>query len=197
MEDLPALTIALVILSFVLSYLLHQVCLRSENIRKKLRQQGVKGPKPTVFFGNTGEMKRIQQELKIVQMQDANNYLSTLFPHLLLWRETYGRSDACKCYNCDLIICSIRLMIFNYVFEQSYIGETFLLFWYNCWSMNCHAEWVLECHCYKNVVNLSMDWHILLRNEILTDNSPLLTPFLYEKHEWIINSLKQPFLFFF
>ncbi|XP_025808604.1 cytochrome P450 714C3-like isoform X1 [Panicum hallii] len=90
MEELPALTIALVILSLVLSYLLHQVCLRSENIRKKLRRQGVKGPKPTVFFGNTKEMKRIQQELQIVQTQDANNYLSTLFPHLLLWRETYG-----------------------------------------------------------------------------------------------------------
>jgi len=35
-------------------------------------------------------MKRIQQELKIVQMRDANNYLSNLFPHLLLWKETYG-----------------------------------------------------------------------------------------------------------
>ncbi|RLM69426.1 hypothetical protein C2845_PM17G00170 [Panicum miliaceum] len=70
--------------------LMSTVCLRAENIRKKLRRQGVKGPKPTMFFGNTGEMKRIQQELKIVQMQDANNYLSTLFPHLLLWRETYG-----------------------------------------------------------------------------------------------------------
>lgn len=43
-----------------------------------------------MFFGNTEEMKRIQQELKIVQMRDANNYLSNLFPHLLLWKETYG-----------------------------------------------------------------------------------------------------------
>ena len=193
MEDLPALTIALVILSFVLSYLLHQVCLRSENIRKKLRQQGVKGPKPTVFFGNTGEMKRIQQELKIVQMQDANNYLSTLFPHLLLWRETYGRSDACKHYKCDLIVCSIRLMIFNYVFEGRhffYSGTTV-----EVWITMQNEVW--NAVATKNVVNTSMDWHILLRNKILTGNSPLLTPFLYEKREWNINSLKQPFLFFF
>jgi hypothetical protein len=45
-----------------------------------------------------------------VQTQDANNYLSSVFPYLLLWRETYGTSDACKCSNCDLIFCSIRQM---------------------------------------------------------------------------------------
>ncbi|CAN6330214.1 unnamed protein product [Urochloa humidicola] len=90
MEELPSLTIAPLILSLALSYLLHQVWLRSENIRKKLRRQGVKGPKPTVLYGSTQEMKRIQQELKIVQMKDTNNYLPTVFPHLLLWRETYG-----------------------------------------------------------------------------------------------------------
>ncbi|CAM0150218.1 unnamed protein product [Urochloa decumbens] len=90
MEELPALTIALLILSLALSHLLYQVCLRSENTRKKLRRQGVKGPEPTVLCGNTREMKRIQQELKVVQTQDANNYLPTVFPHLFLWRETYG-----------------------------------------------------------------------------------------------------------
>ncbi|CAM0150731.1 unnamed protein product [Urochloa decumbens] len=90
MEELPALTIALLILSLALSYLLDQVCLRSENTRKKMRRQGVKGPEPTVLCGNTREMKRIQQELKVVQTQDANNYLPTVFPHLFLWREAYG-----------------------------------------------------------------------------------------------------------
>jgi hypothetical protein len=104
MEELPALTIALLILSLALSYLLHQVCLGSENIRKKLRRQGVNGPEPTVFCGNTREMKRIQQKLKILQMQHTNNYLSTVFPHPLLWRKTYGMSDACKYYNGDLIV---------------------------------------------------------------------------------------------
>nr|CAB3490751.1 unnamed protein product [Digitaria exilis] len=67
-----------------------QICLRSENIRKNLKRQGIKGPEPTVLYGNTREMKRIQQDLKIVQTQDANNYSLTVFPHLLLWRETYG-----------------------------------------------------------------------------------------------------------
>lgn len=66
------------------------VCLRSENIRKKLKRQGIKGPEPTVLYGNTREMKRIKEGLKIVQTQDANNYLSSVFPYLLLWRETYG-----------------------------------------------------------------------------------------------------------
>jgi hypothetical protein len=116
MEQLPAPTIALLILSLALSYLLHQVCLRSKNITKKLRRQGIKGPKPTVLYGNTREMKRIKEGLKIVQTQDANNYLSSVFPYLLLWRETYGMSDACKCSKCDLIFCSIKQMILNFVF---------------------------------------------------------------------------------
>uniref|UniRef100_A0A0A9DLD7 Uncharacterized protein n=1 Tax=Arundo donax TaxID=35708 RepID=A0A0A9DLD7_ARUDO len=35
-------------------------------------------------------MKRIQQELMPVQTQETNNYLSTIFPHFLLRRKTYG-----------------------------------------------------------------------------------------------------------
>ncbi|KAL6906014.1 hypothetical protein ACP4OV_003615 [Aristida adscensionis] len=60
------------------------------NIRKKLRRQGLLGPKPTLLYGNTREMKRIQQELKPVLMQDTSNYMTTIFPHFLLWRKTYG-----------------------------------------------------------------------------------------------------------
>ncbi|XP_044396287.1 cytochrome P450 714C3 isoform X1 [Triticum aestivum] len=64
--------------------------LRPEKIRKRLRRQGVKGPKPTLLDGNTKEMKRIRHELKPMKKQDSNNYISTLFPHILVWKETYG-----------------------------------------------------------------------------------------------------------
>ncbi|KAL6597390.1 hypothetical protein ACP70R_046830 [Stipagrostis hirtigluma subsp. patula] len=64
--------------------------MRPGNTRKKLRRQGVKGPEPTLFYGNIREMKRIRQELEPVQTQDANDYMSTLCPHFLLWRKTYG-----------------------------------------------------------------------------------------------------------
>lgn len=50
----------------------------------------MKGPKPTLLDGNTKEMKRIQHELKPMKKQDSNNYISTLFPHILVWKETYG-----------------------------------------------------------------------------------------------------------
>ncbi|KAJ1264648.1 hypothetical protein BS78_08G016100 [Paspalum vaginatum] len=92
MEELLVIVIVLLIASSALSYLLHlhQLCRRSENIRQKLRRQGIEGPKPTLLYGNTIEMKRIQKKLKPVQKQDANDYLSTLFPHFLLWRKIYG-----------------------------------------------------------------------------------------------------------
>ncbi|KAL6597389.1 hypothetical protein ACP70R_046829 [Stipagrostis hirtigluma subsp. patula] len=73
-----------------LSHLLHLVCLRPGNIRNKLRRQGVMGPKPNLLYGNTREMKRIQQELKPVKMQYANNCMSIVFPHIPFWRKTYG-----------------------------------------------------------------------------------------------------------
>ncbi|TVU50627.1 hypothetical protein EJB05_02005, partial [Eragrostis curvula] len=80
----------LVVYVLNMKYIYLLLCLRPENIRKKLRKQGVKGPEPTLLYGNTREMKRIQQELKLVQTQDDNDYISTLFPHFLVWRKTYG-----------------------------------------------------------------------------------------------------------
>lgn len=50
----------------------------------------MKGPKPTLLDGNTKEMKRIRHELKPMKKQDSNNYITTLFPHILVWKETYG-----------------------------------------------------------------------------------------------------------
>ncbi|KAL6642168.1 hypothetical protein ACP70R_020349 [Stipagrostis hirtigluma subsp. patula] len=89
MEELLVYAL-LILLSLALSYLLHLLCLRPSNIRKKLRRQGVNGPVPTLFYGNIREIKRIQQELKSAQIPDANDYMSTIFPHFLHWRETYG-----------------------------------------------------------------------------------------------------------
>ncbi|OEL13784.1 Cytochrome P450 714C3 [Dichanthelium oligosanthes] len=73
-------------------YLYDILWLRLEKIRKKLRRQGIKGPEPSMIYGNTLEMKRIRQELKCVQRQETNlnNYISIIFPHFLLWRKTYG-----------------------------------------------------------------------------------------------------------
>ncbi|KAM0897986.1 hypothetical protein ACQ4PT_022214 [Festuca glaucescens] len=88
MENLLALIFVLLVLA--LFYFGNILWLRPEKIRKRLRRQGVKGPRPTLLDGNTREMKRIRHELKPMKKQDSNNYISTLFPHLLNWRETYG-----------------------------------------------------------------------------------------------------------
>ncbi|VAI03829.1 unnamed protein product [Triticum turgidum subsp. durum] len=91
MEKLHLLALLLpILLGLPLLYICDILWLRPERIRKKLRKQGVRGPRPTLFYGNTQEMKRIRQEAVSAQKQDTSNYISTLFPHFLIWRETYG-----------------------------------------------------------------------------------------------------------
>ncbi|EMS62754.1 hypothetical protein TRIUR3_03952 [Triticum urartu] len=89
MENLLMLILVL-LLCLALFCLCNVLWLRPEKIRKRLRRQGVKGPKPTLLDGNAKEMKRIRHELKPMKKQDSNNYISTLFPHILVWKEIYG-----------------------------------------------------------------------------------------------------------
>jgi len=84
------LVLLIILIGFALVYLYDILWLRPEKIRKKLRRQGIKGPQPTLLYGNTQEMKRIRQEMKSLQRQDSNSYISTVFPHFLQWRKTYG-----------------------------------------------------------------------------------------------------------
>ncbi|XP_020174394.1 cytochrome P450 714C3 [Aegilops tauschii subsp. strangulata] len=91
MEKLHLLALLLpILLGLPLLYIWDILWMRPERLRKKLRKQGVRGPRPTLFYGNTQEMKRIRQEAVSAQKQDTSNYISTLFPHFLIWRETYG-----------------------------------------------------------------------------------------------------------
>jgi hypothetical protein len=80
------------------------VWLRPGKIRKRLRRQGVKGPKPTLLDGNTREMKRIRHELKPMKKQDSSNYISTLFPHLLIWKKTYGMYASASFYDLAMLV---------------------------------------------------------------------------------------------
>ncbi|VAI15981.1 unnamed protein product [Triticum turgidum subsp. durum] len=89
MENLLMLILVL-LLCLALFCLCNVLWLRPEKTRKRLRRQGVKGPKPTLLDGNAKEMKRIRHELKPMKKQDSNNYISTLFPHILVWKEIYG-----------------------------------------------------------------------------------------------------------
>jgi len=107
------LVVSTILLGLALVYLYEVLWLRLEKIRKKLRRQGINGPKPTLLYGNTQEMKRIRQELKCVQRQDKdmNGYISTIFPHFLLWRKTYGMHRIpCFCLSVYIRVTAMRLI---------------------------------------------------------------------------------------
>jgi hypothetical protein len=91
MEKLHLLVLVLpVLLGLALLYICDILWLRAQRVRRRWRKQGVGGPRPTLLYGNTQEMKDIRQDLATAQNQDTNNYIHTIFPHLLLWRKTYG-----------------------------------------------------------------------------------------------------------
>jgi hypothetical protein len=107
------LVVSTILFGLALVYLYEILWLRLEKIRKKLRRQGINGPKPTLLYGNTQEMKRIRQELKCVQRKDRdmNGYISTIFPHFLLWRKTYGMCRIlCFCLSVYIRVTAMRLI---------------------------------------------------------------------------------------
>ncbi|XP_072998294.1 cytochrome P450 714C2-like isoform X2 [Typha latifolia] len=98
MEGVPWLTLLPVVITGFMGLALFQFFnvfwLRPEKLREKLRLQGIRGPKPTLIYGNILEMKRIQQEAKKDPMEGSDrfviNYVSTLFPYIIHWRKAYG-----------------------------------------------------------------------------------------------------------
>ncbi|KAG8390195.1 hypothetical protein BUALT_Bualt01G0058300 [Buddleja alternifolia] len=63
-------------------------------IRRKLQVQGIKGPKPSLLYGNVWEMQKIQASVmeKTANNEEfvAHDYTSTLFPYFEQWRKEYG-----------------------------------------------------------------------------------------------------------
>ncbi|CAO2147459.1 unnamed protein product [Urochloa humidicola] len=90
---LPSLLLCVLLFSYLCTIL----WLKPEMLRRKLRSQGVKGPKPSFLFGNIPEMKRIQKQLAKSEQEQAgandrfsSNYVATLFPYFLHWSRVYG-----------------------------------------------------------------------------------------------------------
>ncbi|CAN6330338.1 unnamed protein product [Urochloa humidicola] len=98
------------LLCVLLSYLCTILWLKPEMLRRKLRSQGVKGPKPSFLFGNIPEMKRIQKQLAKSEQEQAgandrfsSNYVATLFPYFLHWSRVYDMvKDLANCKSLDL-----------------------------------------------------------------------------------------------
>ncbi|KAF8648845.1 hypothetical protein HU200_064546 [Digitaria exilis] len=90
---LPPLSLCILLFS----YLCTSLWLRPARLRRKLRSQGVKGPKPSFLFGNIPEMRKIQKQLVGSEQEQegakdwfSSNYVATLFPYFLHWSRVYG-----------------------------------------------------------------------------------------------------------
>lgn len=105
------LILSIVLGGFVglLCFLYNGVLMKPKKLRLKLEKQGIKGPCPSLLYGNIHEMRRIQLEAlsaasstqKDHQAAIAHDWFPTLFPYLDKWRNEYGR---CSLYH-SVITC--------------------------------------------------------------------------------------------
>ncbi|KAK6285333.1 hypothetical protein POUND7_011512 [Theobroma cacao] len=94
------LILSIVLGGFVglLCFLYNGVLMKPKKLRLKLEKQGIKGPCPSLLYGNIHEMRRIQLEAlsaasstqKDHQAAIAHDWFPTLFPYLDKWRNEYG-----------------------------------------------------------------------------------------------------------
>ncbi|KAI3444831.1 hypothetical protein Pfo_001496 [Paulownia fortunei] len=70
--------------------------LKPRRLRSRLEKQGIRGPVPSLLYGNIPEMKRIIQLQKPLVKESASPeemvhaWFPTVFPHLEQWRNEYG-----------------------------------------------------------------------------------------------------------
>ncbi|KAH0980695.1 hypothetical protein GBA52_007872 [Prunus armeniaca] len=90
----------------LLAYLYESLVLKSKRLRLKLEKQGIRGPSPSsILLGNIPDTNRIKlKEMKLRAAKEtrsgsiskdhpltiAHDLTSTLFPHLVQWRNDYG-----------------------------------------------------------------------------------------------------------
>ncbi|XP_044460976.1 cytochrome P450 714A1-like [Mangifera indica] len=77
----------------LLLHLYGSIWVKCERVRKMLRMQGIRGPPPSILYGNLAEMQRIQINTKPSKFNHdlvAHDYTSTLFPYFEQWRKEYG-----------------------------------------------------------------------------------------------------------
>lgn len=79
---------------FLVHHLYNSLWFRSERLRRKLWMQGIKGPSPSLIYGNLPEMQKIQSNALTSTPNNADivahDYTSSLFPYFVQWRKQYG-----------------------------------------------------------------------------------------------------------
>ncbi|KAK6943333.1 Cytochrome P450 [Dillenia turbinata] len=106
-----------VVVLCICSILIHQLWLKSQTLRSKLRRQGIKGPRASLFQGNLPEMKRIQRGCDYVRAlykptcQVSHDWVHSLFPSFKYWSKLYGPTFACSLGNVKVMYVSEHEMV--------------------------------------------------------------------------------------
>ncbi|KDP21830.1 hypothetical protein JCGZ_00617 [Jatropha curcas] len=81
----------------LLTRIWHVMWLKPRRIRSMLLKQGIRGPKPRFFYGNTQEMKNIQSNISNTHLQprpiDAishSAWVRSMLPYFQQWAQQYG-----------------------------------------------------------------------------------------------------------
>uniref|UniRef100_A0A1W7HBQ9 Cytochrome P450 n=1 Tax=Scoparia dulcis TaxID=107240 RepID=A0A1W7HBQ9_SCODU len=102
MEEETVFPAAKIVFSLVLGgflllflWLFDDLVLKPKRLRSKLEKQGIRGPRPSILYGNLSEMKRLVQLKKQTAFEKYSEerfhaWPPTVFPHLEKWRNEYG-----------------------------------------------------------------------------------------------------------
>ncbi|CAH9139670.1 unnamed protein product [Cuscuta epithymum] len=78
-------------------YWFNTIWIQPQRLRWKIQRQGIKGPKPSLLYGNIPEMQRIQAAAAATSMKASSygefvehDYTAKLFPYFEQWRKEYG-----------------------------------------------------------------------------------------------------------
>ncbi|XP_065851419.1 cytochrome P450 714A1-like [Euphorbia lathyris] len=80
----------------ILIYFIQEMFFKPFLLRKNLNHQGIKGPSPTLLYGNLGEMHQLQLQLQATKQHPFHHqivsldYTSVVFPYFHRWRLLYG-----------------------------------------------------------------------------------------------------------
>ncbi|OVA02197.1 Cytochrome P450 [Macleaya cordata] len=94
MMKIMLFSVALICLSSLCFHVYNILWLKPERLRKKLRNQGIKGPPPSFLTGNVSDMMKIKSTVVKSPKKSScftDDYIPQLFPHLQQWRKDYGQ----------------------------------------------------------------------------------------------------------
>nr|AJD25245.1 cytochrome P450 CYP714E21 [Salvia miltiorrhiza] len=88
------LSILLGALFIVIAYVFDASISRPRRLRSGIVKQGIRGPVPSILYGNIPEIKRITESLKPMEKRSpdkmVHDWFPAVFPHLEQWRNEYG-----------------------------------------------------------------------------------------------------------